>query len=49
MAQDRALQESLRAQGWGCPQNTLMEPRKRNLEEEPTQKLNVKLPEHNFY
>jgi len=45
MAQDRALQESLRAQGWGCPQNTLMEPRKRNLEEEPTQK---RLPE-NFY
>jgi len=35
MERDRALQESLRAQGWGC-QGEAPLPRKRDLEEEPT-------------
>jgi len=30
---DRLLQESLRAQGWGCPEDSL--PRKRDLEDDP--------------
>ena len=34
MERDRALQESLRAQGWGCQSDAPL-PRKRDLEEEP--------------
>ena len=32
---DRILQESLRAQGWGCNQEQPLQPRKRDLEDDP--------------